>query len=1083
MLGAAFLLVAAAAGESEQAQGVLQPADMPVRRAVVTLLYGEGYNNTNLVKLQARALSDVPHSDSVYEHVVMVTRDVPVAMAQSIAAMGSRVINVPVIPMPRSLQEQSKVLGGKSSIMGEVWGTVFTKLHIWNLTEYDQVVFLDSDAFPTSELPSASTIYDECGEAAFCAVRDSMLTTPYGAPLLNAGMMVVRPNKTFYHELLEVLDEWTFDPTTKTPEQTFLSDYHEPSVQGNHTHQMPQAIKWLNATYNFGCHDPAALGENTGIGLGSTQTAPRIWHMCGATKLVNLPLCPQVVQEFDAKAITEAASVDSDVGRALGGLGRRTNFSDLTWPCDFPAAVDFQKMMLEVNPCLRGYQSMDHCLLVGGFSMLDQGTPCDWCGSQLGCILRTPFDLKADENDHCRLHSKNTVGAISRLEGARGLKKKKAKTGDECASVGVNCDKSAFSLADKSIYMLMVDRFGRVAQRKSDRASIVDPPVTLKECREKEADCHVGWDGHVDTCLGDRWCGGTINGITDNLDYIADMGFDCVWVTPVMQTVDHCNEDWCLSAYHGYWPQNFEKVDSRFGTSQDLVLLSQAVKARGMCFILDVVANHVRPVRYEKVRQDLATIFPFNKPEHYHWQRSRAPLNAEDEMSLFEEYARHPMRSEPRAPCEVGDFECPGYNHTMVQNGWFLDDHFHFGLPDLKQENENVSAYFFKWVKDLVEQYALDAIRLDTAGYMPLDFVRQLRQSAGVEFLGEVTASNHSFLEKMLIPSADGAPAAVDAVTDFPGYYSYFEGFCGIRPPHAQKDTLINNGQESQSDLLPPDLTKVLGRMNDVLATKIDPSRLSSFLDSHDESRFSRRCGGDAQRVANALSLLLLAPGVPSVYYGTEQGFNQIDHRVSLWQTRYATDHPMYTLIRKLNYVRKATRGGVFRVVSASQDQLVAVRHLDLSGSMDSTNATGVSNSSDGTNSTEVAVLGNGTGNMTGNATGNETGASIETVAWLFVNNRPSTESGRVLYCTEELTPPLPKEGQHWVDLLSNEHAQFDEHTGCFSASNGNPKLLVSHSTNHSSSLVFDDLLSKVLGYIPREMVPKLNPDLLYPYF
>jgi alpha-amylase len=46
-------------------------------------------------------------------------------------------------------------------------------------------------------------------------------------------------------------------------------------------------------------------------------------------------------------------------------------------------------------------------------------------------------------------------------------------------------------------------------------------------------------------------------------------------------------------AYHGYWAQDIESLNSNFGDASDLKALSNALHARGMYLMVDVVANHM----------------------------------------------------------------------------------------------------------------------------------------------------------------------------------------------------------------------------------------------------------------------------------------------------------------------------------------------------------------------------------------------------------------------------------------------------------------------------------------------------------
>ena len=121
----------------------------------------------------------------------------------------------------------------------------------------------------------------------------------------------------------------------------------------------------------------------------------------------------------------------------------------------------------------------------------------------------------------------------------------------------------------RSIYFVVTDRFAR----DTDGAA----PATA---------CGNGTQ---------EWCGGTLKGVTRLLDYIAGMGFDAIWITPVVEQVPW-RDHWNGSAYHGYWARDFHAIDKHLGTAEDLVALSAACKKRGMLLMLDVVANHVGPI-------------------------------------------------------------------------------------------------------------------------------------------------------------------------------------------------------------------------------------------------------------------------------------------------------------------------------------------------------------------------------------------------------------------------------------------------------------------------------------------------------
>ena len=54
------------------------------------------------------------------------------------------------------------------------------------------------------------------------------------------------------------------------------------------------------------------------------------------------------------------------------------------------------------------------------------------------------------------------------------------------------------------------------------------------------------------------YCGGTWQGVINNLDYIKGMGFDAIWISPIVKNLD--------KGYHGYWASNWEEVNDHFGS-------------------------------------------------------------------------------------------------------------------------------------------------------------------------------------------------------------------------------------------------------------------------------------------------------------------------------------------------------------------------------------------------------------------------------------------------------------------------------------------------------------------------------------
>ncbi|HPH98272.1 MAG TPA: alpha-amylase family glycosyl hydrolase [Anaerolineaceae bacterium] len=76
--------------------------------------------------------------------------------------------------------------------------------------------------------------------------------------------------------------------------------------------------------------------------------------------------------------------------------------------------------------------------------------------------------------------------------------------------------------------------------------------------------------------------GGTLRGVIQKLDYIREMGFTAIWLSPIFPSPSH----------HGYDATDYFSIEPRYGTLADFQELVQQAHARGIRIILDFVANH-----------------------------------------------------------------------------------------------------------------------------------------------------------------------------------------------------------------------------------------------------------------------------------------------------------------------------------------------------------------------------------------------------------------------------------------------------------------------------------------------------------
>lgn len=79
------------------------------------------------------------------------------------------------------------------------------------------------------------------------------------------------------------------------------------------------------------------------------------------------------------------------------------------------------------------------------------------------------------------------------------------------------------------------------------------------------------------------FCGGSLWGIVDKLDYIAELGANCLWLSPIFVSPSH----------HGYDTTDFYHVEPRLGGDEALHLLVDEAHRWGMRILLDLACNHV----------------------------------------------------------------------------------------------------------------------------------------------------------------------------------------------------------------------------------------------------------------------------------------------------------------------------------------------------------------------------------------------------------------------------------------------------------------------------------------------------------
>lgn len=427
---------------------------------------------------------------------------------------------------------------------------------------------------------------------------------------------------------------------------------------------------------------------------------------------------------------------------------------------------------------------------------------------------------------------------------------------------------------DQVIYFAMIDRFDDGDPANNDQGA-----------------------GEYDPHDGRKFSGGDLAGLARRVGYLRGLGATALWITPPV-----ANQWWDphvgYGGYHGYWAEDFSRVDAHFGDLADYRQLSSALHGAGMYLIQDVVVNHVG-----------------------NFFRYRGQWSPHDPTLGFERLADSRGRRAPtQPPFHLNDATDPEHRAAGIYH-WtptirdFADreQELHFQLADLDDlDTENpavrraLRASYGHWIREA----GVDAFRIDTVFYVPPAYFRDFLHADD--------------------PEAPGI-ARVAAQTGRHDFHAFGEGFAVDRAyDDAGARKIEAYAGDERGPLLPGNINFPLygtlldvfarGRPSAELGWRIrstmrvhrDPHRMPTFVDNHDVDRFL--AGGSEAGLKQALLAILTLPGIPTIYYGTEQGFRE--QRAAMFagghgsggRDHFDTDAPLYRYLQRAIALRRGNK-------------------------------------------------------------------------------------------------------------------------------------------------------------------------------
>ena len=351
------------------------------------------------------------------------------------------------------------------------------------------------------------------------------------------------------------------------------------------------------------------------------------------------------------------------------------------------------------------------------------------------------------------------------------------------------------------LYLIMPDRFAN----GNSNNDVVD------EMREKKVDRTDSFARH----------GGDIQGISNHLDYIADLGVTAIWLNPTQEN------DMESGSYHGYAITDYYQIDRRFGSNEDFCALVEKAHEKNLKVVMDMIFNHCGSENY---------LFK-DKP-------------SKEWFNYHSNYVQTSFKT-----ASVMDIHASAFEKKIATDGWFTSV-----MPDFNQRNRHVARYLIQSSIWWIEYAGINGIRQDTHPYADFDFMSQWCKEVLDEYpyfniVGETWLNSNVLVSYWQKDSKLAAPqnSNLPTVMDFP------------------LQALMNQAFDEETGEWGGGLYKLYDYQTQDLVYA-NPMNLLTFLDNHDTSRFAQtdEMAKNLKRYKQAMVFLLTTRGIPQIYYGTE---------------------------------------------------------------------------------------------------------------------------------------------------------------------------------------------------------------------
>jgi oligo-1,6-glucosidase len=394
---------------------------------------------------------------------------------------------------------------------------------------------------------------------------------------------------------------------------------------------------------------------------------------------------------------------------------------------------------------------------------------------------------------------------------------------------------------------------------------------------------------------------GDLPGISARLDYLATLGIDVLWLSPVYPSPQDDN---------GYDISDYQGIDPVFGSLADFDALVAGIHERGLKLVMDLVVNH-------------------SSDEHPWFVDSRSGRDSQRRDWYWWGSPRDGMAAgDPGAePNNWGSFFSGSAWELDSTSGEYYLHLFSRKQPDLNWENPQLREAIYSMMRWWLDR-GVDGFRMDVVNFISKDPALPDGHVLATAPFGDGSPFYicgpriHEFLAEMRQEVFGGRDGEFLTVGEMPGV-TVDEAVLFTDPDRGEVDMVFQfehvqlDQGATKWDVHPlqlSDLKASLGRWQAGLA---EVGWNSLYWDNHDQPRVVSRFGDDGEfreQSAKMLATVLhLHRGTPYVYQGEELGMtNTPFHRVEDFRD-----------IESLNHYRTAVAGG-----ASVDDVLASLRQM-----------------------------------------------------------------------------------------------------------------------------------------------------------